>query len=255
MKENLWPIVIATIFGFLCFSVLATCSLKRGDLAPANNESANTAVTPTQPLQVATTSHPRRGLTRLPNLDIKYVYRRKTGGDFNTLTNDTILYSGDYYKILFTPTEKTYVYIFQQGSSGNIYRLFPMAKVTVNNTNPAQPGTEYHVPAKDKMFFLDNQTGTEKLYLIASRQKDEVLENQYQQVLVARRGQDAYQVKLAQTTLTKSIKMRDPGGIESDPTQTETFTFSDKEGEQFSVIRDRLTSCDGCMSEVSFQHQ
>jgi len=259
MKENFWPIVLSTILGFLCFSVLATCSLKRGDLAAANNESANIAVTSVQPLQVAATSEPERGLAQMPppnlGFDIKYIYRRKTESNFNTLTDNTVLHSGDYYKIIFTPTEETYVYIFQQGSSGNIFRLFPMASETVNNTNPAQPGTEYHVPAQDKSFFLDNQTGTEKLYFITSRQKDEVLENQYQQILVARSGKYADRTRTAQAALTRSIKMRDPGGIESDATQTETFTVSDNDGKQFSVIRDRLKSCDGCRSEVTFQHK
>ena len=234
MKEKLRTIVTGSIIGFLCFSALATC----------------TAVNPVL----------ERGFAVKPNLDfdIKYVYRHKTESDFHTLTNDTILYSGDHYKIIFTPTEETYVYIFQQGSSGNIYRLFPMASfagVTVNNTNPVLPGTEYHIPAKDKSFFLDNQTGTEKLYFITSRQRDQQLENQYQQVLVARGDKNANQTQLAQATLTKSIKTRDPGGIESSATQTEIFTISDNDGREFSVIRDRLKSCDGCRSEVTFQHK
>ncbi|MDM8559373.1 DUF4384 domain-containing protein [Candidatus Parabeggiatoa sp. HSG14] len=261
MKENLWPIVVATVLAFI-LSLGYLFIEQRGYFAPANHESANIAVTTTPPLQIA--SRDPGGIAKIVpvkselSLDIKYVYRRKAGGDFNTLTDNTILYSGDYYKIIFTPTEKTYVYIFQQGSSGSIYRLFPMTSfggVTVNNFNPAQSGTEYHIPAKDKSFFLDDQTGTEKLYFIASRQKEEKLENQYQQVLIARRGKDTHKIQLAQATLTKSIKMRDPGGIESDSTQTETFSFSDKEGEQFTVIRDRLKSCDGCLSEVTFLHR
>jgi hypothetical protein len=264
MKDNLWPIVLTTILGFV-FSLGYLFIEQRGYFAPTNHEAAAITVSPEQPLQIASrdpggiaqTTPIKSGTSDL-HFDIKYVYRRKTGGDFNTLTNNTVLYSGDYYKIIFTPTEKAYVYIFQQGSSGNLYRLFPMKSfggVTVNNYNPVQPGTEYHIPAKDKSFFLDNQTGTEKLYFMASRQKDETLENQYEQVLIARRSQDAHQTRLAQAALTRSIQMRDPGGIESDPTQTETFTFSDKEGKQFTVIRDRLKSCDGCMSEVTFQHQ
>ncbi|EDN70761.1 conserved hypothetical protein [Beggiatoa sp. PS] len=258
MKENLWTIVMITILGFV--SSLGYLFIEQqGYFAPAN---AAITVSPDQASDKASRD-PGILAQTIPvksdlSFDIKYVYRRKTGGNFNTLTNNTILYSGDYYKIIFTPTEKAYVYIFQLGSSGNIYRLFPMksfGKLTVNNFNPVQARTEYHIPAKDKSFFLDNQTGTEKLYFMASRQKDEALEDQYQQVLVAQRGQEAHQARLAQNTLTRTIKMRDLGGIASDPAQTETFTFSDDEGEQFTVIRDRLKSCDGCMSEVTFQHQ
>ncbi|RKZ36707.1 MAG: hypothetical protein DRQ49_17485, partial [Gammaproteobacteria bacterium] len=51
----------------------------------------------------------------------------------------------------------------------------------------------YHAPAKDKSFFLDNQTGTEKLYFMTSRQRDQQLENQYQKILVARGDKNANQ--------------------------------------------------------------
>jgi len=281
MKENLWAIVIATVLGFV-FSIgylyieqqgyfipddkdAVTHPVQPGTVPPvllASNESANTTDAP--PLQIAGVSRDPGGITTIPpvesnlNFDIKYVYRRKTESNFNPLTDNTILHSGDYYKIIFTPSETTYVYIFQQGSSGNIFRLFPMknfGSVTVNNTNPTQPGTEYHVPAKDKSFFLDNQTGTERIYFITSRQRDDKLEDQYQQVLFARHGKDAVKTQFTQNKLAKSIKSRDPGGIESNSTtQTETFTFRE-EGKQFTMIRDRLKSCDGCRSEVTFQHK
>ncbi len=275
MKENFWPIAIATVLGFI-FSIGYLYIEQQGYFVPddkdavthpvqpdtvppvllANNESANT--TDARPLQIASNSRDPGGITPDLSFDIKYTYRPKTGSKFTTLTDNTVLHSGDYYKIIFTPSETAYVYIFQQGSSGNIFRLFPMKSfggVTVNNFNPVQPGIKYYIPAKGKSFFLDEQTGTEKLYFITSRQKDEMLENQYKQVLVARRGNDTKSIQLTQATLTKSIKNRDPGGIKTDPTQTETFTISDKQGQQFTVIRDRLKSCDGCKSEVTFQHK
>jgi len=207
MKENFWPIVIATVLGFM-FSLgylfieqqgyfapannesaniavtsaqlLQVAGVSRdpgGITAPANNESANIAVTSAQPLQVADVSRDPGGITQAPppnlGFDIKYVYRRKTESNFNTLTDNTVLHSGDYYKIIFTPAEKTY----------------------------------------------------------------------------------ADRTRTAQAVLTKSIKSRDPGGIESSSTQTETFTVLDNHGKQSTMIRDRLKSCDGCRSEVTFQHE
>ncbi|RKZ35425.1 MAG: hypothetical protein DRQ49_19445, partial [Gammaproteobacteria bacterium] len=88
-----------------------------------------------------------------------------------------------------------------------------------------------------------------------SRQRDQQLENQYQKILVARGDKNANQTQLAQAELTKSIKTMAPGGIESSATQTEIFTISDNDGREFSVIRDRLKSCNGCRSEVTFQHK
>ncbi|MBE9562573.1 MAG: hypothetical protein IMF12_06900, partial [Proteobacteria bacterium] len=48
---------------------------------------------------------------------INYVYRSSGKGNPKTLNNDGVLHSGDYYKIIFTPTENCYVYIFQLDSA------------------------------------------------------------------------------------------------------------------------------------------
>jgi len=190
------------------------------------------------------------------SVKIQYLYRHKQGKAFKTLTNEAVLHSGDYYKIVFTPTETTYLYIFQKGSSGNIFRLFPMKSfkgVTVNNQNPVQANAEYYIPAKDKSFYLDSKTGKESIYVIVARQRDNVLEDQYQQVLMARQEQNQEKLELAQTTLNRAIKMRDIGGIAEDPTEPKlNWTES---GQQFSTVLARLTSCDGCVSPLTFWHR
>ncbi|MCK5522680.1 MAG: DUF4384 domain-containing protein [Thiomargarita sp.] len=190
------------------------------------------------------------------SVKIQYLYRHKQGKAFKTLTNDVVLHSGDYYKIVFTPTETTFLYIFQRGSSSNIFRLFPMKSfkgVTVNNQNPVQANAEYYIPAKGKSFYLDNKTGKESIYVIVARQRDKVLEAQYQQVLIARQEQNQEKIKIAQTNLNRAIKMRDMGGIAEDSTETElNWTES---GQQFSTVLARLTSCDGCVSPLNFWHR
>ena len=162
-----------------------------------------------------------------PDIDIKYLYRHEGSKQFKILTEGSILYSGDFYKILFAPatTEKTdiYVYVFQTDSSDNIYRLFPMksfAGVTVNNFNPVQPGITRYIPAKKKSFFLDEQIGKEQIYFLATRQPDTELENQYQQVLLARSEQNPEKIQSAQETL-----------------------------------RQRLKACEGCVNVLKFLHR
>jgi hypothetical protein len=94
------------------------------------------------------------------DIAIQYRHRRTNTDEFKRLNDGDTLYSGDQYQIVFTPTETTYVYIFQKGSSGNLYQLFPMSSfngVTVNNFNPAQSDTTYFIPAQDKSFYLDEQ--------------------------------------------------------------------------------------------------
>ncbi|HDN26057.1 MAG TPA: DUF4384 domain-containing protein [Thioploca sp.] len=191
------------------------------------------------------------------SIDIKYVYRHKGGNQFETLTEGSTLYSGDYYKIIFTPTETTYVYIFQTDSSENIFRLFPMKSfggVTVNNFNPAQPGKTYYIPAKGQSFYLDQQIGEEAIYFITSRQPEPRLENQYQQVVTAQRKQDTVEVEIAQTTLQQEIQQRGPGGIEKDSAEAQSFNWQEK-GQQFSTLRQRLEGCDGCVNVLKFWHR
>lgn len=120
-----------------------------------------------------------------PHLDfsIRYVYRRGKKGDFKPLTEGSILQSGDYYKIIVTPKQDGYLYIFQLDAANKLYRLFPMQSfkgVHVGHANPVQAGKTYYLPAQSKSFKLDKQVGTETLYLLASTQADVVLENQAQ---------------------------------------------------------------------------
>ncbi len=118
-------------------------------------------------------------------LDIKYVYRpRWSRAQFKPLKEGTILYSGDSYKIIFTPSETSYVYIFQKDSTGQIYRLFPMKSfggVTVNNFNPAQAAVTYYIPGQEKSFTLDKQRGEEKIYVIATQKQNKQLEKRQTQ--------------------------------------------------------------------------
>jgi hypothetical protein len=104
--------------------------------------------------------------------------------------NAQTLYSGDFYKIVFTPLQNCYVYIFQQGSSGKIYKLFP------NDNFPLIAGKTYYIPAKNQAFYLDNQTAQEKIYMITTNKRNIQLEQEYEQT---------------------KIKYRDIGGISNDP--------------------------------------
>ncbi len=187
------------------------------------------------------------------SVKIQYLYRHKNGKEFKTLTNKSVLHSGDFYKIVFTPTKTSYLYIFQKGSSGNIDRLFPMYSykgVVVNNHNPTE-AKAYYIPAADQSFFLDEQIGTESLYIIVTNKKDEALESQYQQVLTAKQQPKKFQV--AQRALEQTIAMRDVGGIADDLTDTKVNWT--EAGQQFSAILARLNSCDGCVSTIKFQHK
>jgi len=153
-------------------------------------------------------------------VDIKYLYYSNNDDNYKTLKNGSILYRGkDYLKIIFTPSQRAYVYIFAKGSSGNIYRIFPMRTFKgkiINNINPVLPGINYHIPKKDKAFKLGGSPGTETIYFITSKHQDIELESKYNKFL------------------------------------EKSYTIS-KAGKKYIVMRDRLLSCDGCVSKISYE--
>ena len=136
---------------------------------------------------------------------IDYLYRHKYQFEFKPLTNTATLKNGDLYKIIFTPLEKSYVYIFQTDSKSNkIVQLFPMYKfkgVKLNNSNPVVAATTYHIPKKGISFTLDNNSGTtETIYFIAAREPDIELEQLHKQIKIAQNktiNQQQYMVEQA----------------------------------------------------------
>ncbi len=194
------------------------------------------------------------------NIDIKYVYRSRWGnGSFKTLKEGSVLSSGDAFKIIFTPTETTYIYIFQKDSTNKFYRLFPIkrfGKLALNHVNPTRPGKVYYVPSQNKSFVLDHQTGIEKIYFIAARKPDKQLEQDYQQVLIAQGHRSGYDVQKVQTQFERNIQYRGLSEIEIETQAIEKKAFAwIEKGKQFKQLRSRLTTCEGCVNELSFQHR
>jgi len=211
-------------------------------------------------LRQALLNLPKKGVRIIKNdpLDFKinYVYRAGGKGNVQQLTNGGALHSGDYYKIIFTPTEDCYVYIFQLDSANKLFRLFPMDSfggVIINNFNPVKGDKTYHIPAQDKSFELDEQKGPETIYFIATRQKDVVLENQYQALQDAQQNPIRLQLIQNQTTQTIHAK-KGLNAIKSDPAGSTTTWQED--GQQFSVLQRSLQDmCNGCVNILTFQHQ
>ncbi|TGO03521.1 hypothetical protein PN36_05035 [Candidatus Thiomargarita nelsonii] len=176
---------------------------------------------------------------------INFLYRSKGQGDFLPITQDTVLYSLDHYKIVIEAMETSYIYLFQEDSAGQIVRLFPMksfAGVTLNNENPMQAKQKYYLPAKTKSFKLDRTLGTETFYFTATRQPDLVLENFYEAIVRARKNNQPNLVLQAEFTQTLKIEPKAPLLDEiadddvSPPMQMENF-------------------CTGCVNIMSFEHQ
>lgn len=191
---------------------------------------------------------------------INYVYRAGGKGEFKRLKNGDVLRSGDHYKIILMAPEDCYVYIFQVDSANKVYPLFPMKSfggVTVNNFNPVQTGKTYYIPAEVKSFILDEQQGTEKIYFLASRERDVMLEEFYQYGIIVEppKGGLKTQQTPSENLFLERMKSRKIVEAVSDPAETETITWQE-EGRTFSVFLRHLEDmCDGCVYVLTFKHE
>ncbi len=192
------------------------------------------------------------------DFQINYIYRRSGQRHFQTLTDGDSLDSGDYYKIIFTPAEDCYVYLFQLDSANQLYRLFPMESfgaVTVNHSNPVQADKTYYLPGKHQSFELDQQIGQETLYFVASHQPDIVLENQYQAYSQAQQQQNHRLAQQVQNQLTQT--MRNTKGLQRlEEDELGNLTTWQEQGQAFSVLRKKLEDlCNGCVDTLTFNHR
>jgi hypothetical protein len=97
-----------------------------------------------------------------------------------TITNGFEMHSQQNYQIGFRPHATSYVYVYQIDTHGNVARLFPGTEfLTPENKleNPLRGGRIYWIPAKDAWARLDNTEGKEKIYVVASRSRNAVLED------------------------------------------------------------------------------
>ncbi len=192
------------------------------------------------------------------NFKLNYVYRSGGQGSLKSLNEGSELRSGDHYKIQFTPAEDSYVYIFQVDATKAIYQLYPMTSfggVKVDNLNPVQGGVTYHLPAKDKSFKLDNNTGSETILFLAFRQPNRELEQQYEELVKARLSQNTAKTETLQTAIRSSFKTRGLAGIVDDP-EKKTATVPWTATESLTTpVKQVNNLCADCISMITFEHK
>jgi len=179
--------------------------------------------------------------------DINYGFRAKNQGELQTLENGAVLNSGDTYKIVFTPKQDAHVYIFQVDGSDKIWRLFPIErweKLTLNQSSRVSADKTYYAPSKTKSFQLDQQSGTEKIYFIATTTRDSELE------------------QLNNTSLAKAAPLimagRGVASIVNDPKKISSQVIETEDGKVFHLTKQQLLGrCEnkGCVNVLTFEHR
>jgi hypothetical protein len=101
---------------------------------------------------------------------IKFHYFTPTHHQFNLLEDETpevVLKSGNEYQFEVKPNTECYLYIYQLDSANRLYCLFPNPRYS-SIINPLKENISYWIPSERKRFYLDENVGEERFYLIAS---------------------------------------------------------------------------------------
>jgi Domain of unknown function (DUF4384) len=101
-------------------------------------------------------------------LGLRYSLLKREGSESVEVDPGSIFRSGDKIRLRIDVNTAGYLYIINRGSSGNWNPLFPSAKIA-NGDNRVQKGTQYEIPS-GYVFTFDEQPGTERLFIVFSRQ-------------------------------------------------------------------------------------
>lgn len=178
----------------------ATEATKSAPKAPASTEAAKTAPAPAAaaPHTVAVAAVP---------LGVRYsVLKRDGAGEFVEVDPDTTFHSGDRIRLQVKANTTGYLYVVAQGSSGSWQVLFPSSDVA-GGSNLLQPGDSRQIPSGGRgQFVFDDQGGTEKLFLVLSRQAEPDLDKLIYAVGgAAPAGQGASRTLLAKASVTNDV--------------------------------------------------
>src|SRR5690349_15491273 len=141
------------------------------DTAKAAEAKAPAKKPPVKP--VAAKAGDTHTLTALVPLGLRYaVLKRDASGQYQEVDPDTNFRSGDRIRLHVDANTSGYLYVVMQGSSGTWKLLFPSAEVA-GGSNLVRKGESRQIPSGDKgQFFFDEQAGSEKLFIVLTRQPE-----------------------------------------------------------------------------------
>jgi hypothetical protein len=95
--------------------------------------------------------------------------KKANGSKFEAVTKDTDLKTGDQIKFFLKVNDNCFVYLIYRSSQGELSILFPH-RFKLQRAEYTVAGNHY-IPKGDQWFELDEHTGEERFYLIASKKR------------------------------------------------------------------------------------
>jgi hypothetical protein len=110
-----------------------------------------------------------------PALGLKITVLKRSGNENVEVDKDAIFHAGDRIQFAVQTNSPGYLYIVNQGSSGTWKPLFPSPEIA-DGDNHVDGWHSYVMPPKSRMVF-DEQTGTEKVFIVFSREPEPEFES------------------------------------------------------------------------------
>jgi hypothetical protein len=95
--------------------------------------------------------------------------KKANGSKFESVTKDTDLKTGDQIKFFLKVNKNCFVYLIYRSSQGELSILFPQ-RFKLQRAEYTVAGNHY-IPNGDQWFELDEHTGEERFYLLASKKR------------------------------------------------------------------------------------
>lgn len=120
-----------------------------------------------QVIPVSMTSEPAPSSPPAPALGLKYTITKLVENQPVEVAPNTVFHAGDRIRFSVEPNGPGYLYIVRQGSSGTWEPVFPSPEIA-DSSNRVEGWRTYTMPPKSRLVF-DQQTGTEKIFIVLSR--------------------------------------------------------------------------------------
>jgi hypothetical protein len=107
---------------------------------------------------------------RTQQLGMRYsILLQGADGTYAEASPEATFHSGDHVRLSIMSNEPGYLYVIQQGSSGNWSPMFPIPN-SGPDSNRVEPGSPYQIPGGSNAFKIDEHPGMEKLFVVLSRE-------------------------------------------------------------------------------------
>ena len=103
------------------------------------------------------------------------LYRESADGRLEEFGDGATLRTGQGYAILVRPAGPLFLYVIQVDSAGKAFKLYPNGGLGTSG-NPVAPGALTWIPNGHRVLVLDDQTGSEVLYVVGSSRPVPALE-------------------------------------------------------------------------------